>query len=221
MSTERIPKAPFRALLLLLVAGLAACDTGTGPINGGRVRLTLSAGDPLVAAAASPAATGDWEGGRSLFESANVTFSSILARNFDGELVDIDMDLPVTIDIVAMDEGGRTVTLPDGVLPPATYDQVVVVMTEIEGVLRDGTTITVTPPGGGWTAVVPVCPFDVTEDETAVVGLMLPVRRSLSWHDGHYRFEPRFWSRIRCDVPDDPGDTTDDGDTGDGGDDVT
>lgn len=208
---------PSKALVLLLIAGFAACDTGTGPANGGRVQLTLSAGDALAAAPAgtSPAATGDWEGGHSIFESANVTFSSILARNTDGVLVDIEMDLPVTVDVVAMEEGGRTVTLPDGVLPPATYDQIVVVMTGVEGVLRDGTTITVTPPGGGWTAVVPVCPFDVAEDATAVVGLMLPVRSALSWRDGHYRFEPHFRSRIRCETPADPGDT---GDTGDGGD---
>lgn len=203
-----------RALLLLLAVGVAACDTGTGPLNGGRVQLTLSAGDPLAAApAAAPAATGDWEGGHSVFESANVTFSSLLARNTDGVLVDIEMDLPVTVDIVAMEEGGRTVTLPDGVLPPATYDQVVVVMTQVEGVLRDGTAITVTPPGGGWTAIVPVCPFDVTADATAVVGLMLPVRSSLSLYDGHYRFQPRFRSRIRCETPPDTGDTGTTGDT--------
>lgn len=203
-----------KALLLLLAVGVAACDTGTGPVDGGRVRLTLSAGDPLAAAptATAPATTGDWEGGydHPIFRSANVTFASVLARNLDGQLIDLGMDLPTTVDIVAMEEAGRTVTLPDGELPPATYDQIVVVMTSVEGVLADGTTITVTPPGGGWTAAVPVCPFEVVEGETAIVGLMLPVRSALYLREGHFRFEPRFRSRLRCDGPEEPTDGTTD-----------
>lgn len=222
MNPIRIPSASSKALFLLLAAGVAACDTGTGPVNGGRVRLTLSAGDPLVAApqATAPATTGDWEGERDrpIFQSANVTFASVLARNVDGELVDLGMDLPTTVDIIAMEEGGRTVTLPDGELPPATYDQIVVVMTAVEGVLNDGTTITVTPPGGGWTAIVPVCPFDVVEGETAVVGLTLPVRSALYLREGRFHFAPRFRSYVRCDAPpEEPTDGTPDaGGDGDG-----
>jgi hypothetical protein len=30
-------------------------------------------------------------------------------------------------------------------------------MTQFEGVTRNGTTITITPPGGGWTAIVHRC----------------------------------------------------------------
>jgi hypothetical protein len=124
-------------------------------------------------------------------------------------LVDANMDLPVTVDVVAMEEGGRTITLPDGDLPAATYDQLVVVMTQVEGVLRDGTGISLTPPGGGWTAIVPVCPFDVAEGSTAIVGLMLPVRTSFAWREGRFRFEPRFRSRVRCEPAPEPDPETD------------
>jgi hypothetical protein len=196
-----------KALLTVLALGLVACDSPMGT-DGGRVRLTLSSGDftALAAPATGPAATGDYEGEyRPLFQSANVTFSSIFARNTSGQLIDMGVeDLPVIVDVVAMEEGGRTVTLPDGVLPAATYDQIVVVMTGVEAVLRDGTTIAITPPGGGWTAVVPICPLVVEESSTSVVDLMLPVRSAFVFAEGRFRFMPRFRTRVRCELPPPP-----------------
>lgn len=197
-------KAP-KALLTILSLALAACQSGDPlGLHNGRVQLTIASGDvaPVAATASGPAATGDFEGEHHpYFQSANVTFSSVLARNVDGQLIDMGMDLPVTVDVVAMEEGGRTVTLPDGELPAATYDQIVVVMTEVEAVLHDGTMITITPPGGGWTAVVPICPLVVEEGATAVVGLMLPVRTAFVFFEGRFRFVPRFRTRLQCEPP--------------------
>jgi len=195
-----------RVLFAVVALALAACDGGVG-VNGGRVQLTLTSGDLASVASPSlaPSTTGDYEGWHHpYFESANVTFSSVLARNLDGQLVDMGMDLPVTVDVVAMEEGGRTVTLPDGELPVASYDQIVVVMTGVEAVLHDGTTITITPPGGGWTAVVPICPLSVEEGSTAVVGLMLPVRTAFVFAEGRFRFVPRFRTRLECEMPPPP-----------------
>ena len=200
----------LKTLLTVLALGVAGCQTGSDPMGvyGGRVQFQISNGAGVATSgiALSPSASGDDDDDRErernpFFQSANVTFSSILARDTDGVLVNVEMELPTTVDVVALEEGGRTVSLPDGDLPPATYDQIVVVMTNVEGVLYDGTTIAITPPGGGWTAVVPVCPFDVAEDATAVVGLMLPVRTAFAWRDGRFRFEPRFRSRVRCEEP--------------------
>jgi hypothetical protein len=106
------------------------------------------------------------------------------------------MDLPATVDVVRM-EGGRTIVLPDGDLPPATYDQIVVVMTEVSAMTRDGTTVTITPPGGGWTAIVPICPFEVGDGATTVVGLELNLRNAFKWRGNRFHFEPRF----RCEAP--------------------
>ena len=206
MTAARSSLRSSKALLTALALGLAACQTGSDPlgVQGGRVQFQLSSGDVAAASgvALSPAATdaehsGDWR--HPFFQSANVTFSSVFARNFDGELIDAGMDLPAMVDVVAMEEGGRTVTFPDGDLPVGTYDWIVVNMTRVEGVLHDGTTITITPPGGGWIATVPVCPFEVAEGATTIVGLMLPVRTAFAWREGRFRFEPRFRSRIRCD----------------------
>jgi len=140
-----------------------------------------------------PLATGDHDEDKPsrFFQSAQVTFSSILARNLAGELVPATMDLPVTVDVVTM-EGGRQVALPDGDLPPATYDQVVVVMTEVQVATHDGTTITMDPPGGGWTSIIQVCPFEVGGDGTTTVGIQFDLKRAFSWRDNRYHFQPRF-----------------------------
>ena len=209
---------PLRAAsaLAAVALGLAACGDPVGPA-GGIVQFTLSAVDVAPTAAIGPAASspaasgdydddhdgkdGDWDYDRPRLQSANVTFSSVLARNYDGVLVDVDMELPVTVDIIQMEERRRSVALPEGDLPPGTYDQVVVVMTAVQVVTGNGTTITVEPPGGGWTAVVNMCPFEVAEGEVTPVALELPVRRAFSWDGGHFRFEPRFRSRVRCEMP--------------------
>jgi hypothetical protein len=199
-------KAGLTALAAALALGLTGCDGSLLDVQGGNVRFVLSSpAAPAAGVVAEPSADAETpsatvvdgpqlHGDRErnpYFESANVTFSAIHARNFDGQLVDAGMDLPATIDVVTM-EDGRTVTLPDGDLPPGTYDQVVVVMTAFQGVTYDGTTITIDPPGGGWTAIIPICPFDVVEGETAVVGLEISLTRSLSWRDNRYHFKPVF-----------------------------
>lgn len=182
---------------LLLVA--AGCSDPLA-VNEGPIRFVLSSGASAVggdAAAAplqdGPLATGDHDEDKPsrFFQSARVTFSSILARNLAGELIDATMDLPVTVDVVTM-EGGREIALPDGDLPPATYDQVVVVMTEVQVVTHDGTTITMDPPGGGWTSIIQVCPFEVGGDGTTTVGIQFDLKRAFSWRDNRYHFQPRF-----------------------------
>ena len=89
-------------------------------------------------------------------------------------------------------DGGKEVRLPDAILPPATYDQVVVVMTQVEVVTSDGTTIRITPPGGGWTAIVPICPFVVEAGETTTVGLTFMLEHAFEWRENRFHFQPRF-----------------------------
>jgi hypothetical protein len=181
----------FAGALFVLTAG---CGTGAGLLgtSEGNVRFVLSAGaDAAPAGAPSMTSDGDDGGGpRSFFQSASVTFSSVLARNVDGVLVNVEMDLPVTVDLVSM-ENGKQVVLPDGDLTPATYDQLVVVMTEVKGVTKDGTTITIEPPGGGWTAIVPVCEFVVEEGGPTTVSLSFMLRKAFSWRNGRFFFQPR------------------------------
>lgn len=194
------------ALGLLLATAACSMDGGLGP-NQGRVRLTLSrdaggATASLGATDAGPVADNDDDDNGSSgwsFTSASVTLSSIMLRRLDGVLIPLDVELPVDVDVVKID-GGKQVQLPDGILPVGEYDQVVLVMTAVQGTAGDGSAVTVQPPGGGWTAVIPICPLDVVEGGTATVGITLNVRRSFLRAGGWWSFQPRFRAQMDCPV---------------------
>ena len=118
-------------------------------------------------------------------ETANVTLASLLARNVNGELIDLDMDLPTTIDLKALANGNQT-TLPAGTLPAGDYDQLVVVMTQVELTFINGGAVSLTPPGGGWTSIVRVAPFTIVDGQDATIELAVPHGRSVpgpQWSD--------------------------------------
>jgi len=201
-----------RALALGAVLLVSGCNIdGLLGGDGGRVRVALSRDggnafgasvanlvtDPGVLRDDDDDDDDDHRRGIWRFQAATVTLSSILARTHDGELVDLDVDLPVIVDVVKID-GGKQVLLPDGFLPADTYDQVILVMTAVQGVTHDGTVVTIEPPGGGWTAVIPICPLEVVEGETTLVGLALNVRSSFLQVGNWWSFHPRFRSLLDC-----------------------
>lgn len=170
--------------------------------SGGRVKIVLApdggALGNLIADSAAALAHRDDDNEFSArtwsFQAASVTLSSIMARTIDGELVSLDVALPIAVDVVRI-EGGNQVVLPDGFLPADTYDQVVLVMTAVQGVTNDGTVITVEPPGGGWTSVVPICPIEVSDAAAETVGIAFNVRNSfLRLGLNNFSFQPRFRS---------------------------
>lgn len=198
-----------RALAAVAMVALAGCGIdGLFGNDGGRVRIALSRDDGGVANVVADTATvvadrgddddDDGKRGEWRFQTATVTLSSILARTNDGELVDLDIDLPITVDVVRID-GGKQLVLPDGFLPADTYDQVVLVITAVQGTTRDGTVVTIEPPGGGWTAIIPICPLEVVESATTTVGLALNVRSSFLRVGNWWSFQPRFRSLVDCD----------------------
>ena len=206
MSNNWLVTGLKRALVVGGALVVGACDLdGLLGNDGGRVRITL-APDGGVFTNVIPDSSGvllhggddDDEDRRHLgsfsFQTANVTLASVMVRTEDGELIELDSDLPITVDVVKID-GGKQVQLPDGFLPPGNYDQVVIVITAVQGVTNNGTVITIEPPGGGWTSVIPICPFAVAEGETAAVGLGFNVRNSfLQLGSNHWSFQPRFRS---------------------------
>jgi hypothetical protein len=199
---------PTYALVAATVLISAGCG-GDSPLapNQGRVRFVLGAAEsPLMAPAGHDALPDSTQahGPDSVivppgppdyrpvpvFRSAELTFSSILARNLDGVLVDVAMDLPVTVDVSEL-EGGRNVELPEGELPEGTYDEVVFVLRKVEVVLWNETRVTIEPPGGGWTANVPLCPrVEVEDGDTTTVSLKLQVWSAFFWYGDRLHFEP-------------------------------
>ena len=102
-----------QGLALILAFGVpfstSACSvfTGSGD-DSGNVRVVMSASDQSSLAPSLSTSgdddddddDGEHRGDRFLerLETANVTIASLLARNTDGQLIDLDMDLPQTID---------------------------------------------------------------------------------------------------------------------------
>jgi hypothetical protein len=185
-------------LTLGSILALAACGSDTS--GKGRVAIVMSAtGGGVASAAATPsldatetsASHTSCRPGQAL-QAAEVTFASILARTLDGALTDVAVSLPESVDLLSL-VSGKQVTLPVGFLPPGTYDQLVVVMTKVEVTLLDGTKIAITPPGGGWTAIVPVAqPFTVAEGQTTTITLRFRKDLSFTCLSGIWEFRPKF-----------------------------
>ena len=176
-----------QTLLLVLAAAMAAGCSGSASVTGsftGQVHLTM--GGPATAAVS--AAT--LEDGRTI-DSAVISLSSVLARNLDGELIGVSIDLPVDVDLIELVHG-RTVELPTGSLPVGSYDQMVVVIRSLRVVLSDETAIDVTPPGGGWTRIVRTQPFEVVEGEVTTVNLRFRPDRAFQFIEGRLEFNPEF-----------------------------
>lgn len=121
----------------------------------------------------------------------NVTFSGLMARNINGELVSLVVDLPHTVDLISV-MNGRQVTLPAGTLPPGMYDQIIVVIRSVEFVLVDGTSKLLTPPGGGWTRIIPVETFEVIDGQTITIELRFNPGKAFGERDGDFEFSPDF-----------------------------
>jgi hypothetical protein len=199
-------------VLILLALGVA-CSHNSGGSNdrSGNVKVMFTAESPSTSttstsaslAASSPVGSsgsttvlhedGDGDGSDlvSKLQHVNVTISSLLARNLDGDLVDLVIDLPRTVDLVGLMNGNQ-VTLPTGTLPPGMYDQLVVVIRSVEFVFLDGTKVELTPPGGGWTKIVPVAPFEVIEGQTTTIELRFKPFGAFRELGGEFEFFPDF-----------------------------
>lgn len=180
------------ALASILVAGCSDSGKTMGNANMGRVRLVM--GGPRTQAMTKGGvitATTLSDGSGRTITAANITISSILARNLDGQMVDVMMALPATVDLINLIQG-QSVDLPAGSLPVGSYDQLVVVIRSLHVELSDGTLIDVTPPGGGWTAIVNTDAFDVVEGQVTTVTLHFQANGAFQFVNGQLVFNPGF-----------------------------
>jgi hypothetical protein len=186
----------FTVAVVAIAAGCSGTDDMFGGNNGG-VRIVMTTESTAVAASthgdddSSHNGHGEPGDGVGRLQSAEVTFSSVLARNLDGELIYLEIELPVTVDLLALVEG-QSAELPVGILPPGTYDQIVVVMSKVSLTTLNGTLIEITPPGGGWTAVVNVEPFEVIVDEVTILPIRFRPKQSFPMVGDRFEFRPNF-----------------------------
>jgi hypothetical protein len=206
-------RLPALLLVLVLLALGAACTHSSGGSNdrSGNVKVMLTAQSASTSttttsaslASSNPVGTsgsttvlhedgdGDDSDLLSKLQHVNVTISSLLARNLDGDLIDLAVDLPKTVDLVGLMNGNQ-VTLPTGTLPAGMYDQIVVVIRSVEFVFLDGTKFQLTPPGGGWTKIVPVTPFEVIDGQTTTIELQFKPFGAFREFGGEFEFFPDF-----------------------------
>jgi hypothetical protein len=180
---------------MLVAVGCSDDPSMTSP-GRGHLRITVDAlggAQAATEAAVSPVQGMHDEDGhdRPSLSEINVTFSAVLARNLGGELVPVEMALPVTVDVLAL-VAGPSITLPSGLLSPGIYDGLVVNMTAVQLVTQDDVRITIEPPGGGWTSVVPVEPFEVVEGTATDLVLHFRLDRAIRFLGGGFEFRPEF-----------------------------
>ena len=106
------------------------------------------------------------------------------------------MDLPQTVDLKALLAGEET-SLPAGSLPAGEYDQLVVVITQVNLTWPDGGALALTPPGGGWTSIVRVAAFTVAERRIDDYRAAVPTGRRVPGVEWGGRFFPDFNGKHR------------------------
>jgi len=166
--------------------------TAAAPAQARTAGSTLSGGTTGLSNAVLPQDDdGEDDDIQSKLANVNVTFSSLMARNLDGELVSLVIDLPQTVDLISV-LNGRQVSLPAGTLPPGMYDQIVVVIRKVEFVFVDGTSKVLTPTGGGWTRIIPVETFEVIDGQTITIELRFNPLHAFEELNGEFEFSPDF-----------------------------
>jgi hypothetical protein len=178
-------------VLTVLVAGLG-CQGGSATLSGsvGNIQIVLG-GDTTLSAARDGDGGDDGGDACSRLQAAEVTFTSIVARNLEGQLIPLSLEYPVTVDLFALREN-NSVALPLGTLPPGAYDQLVVVMSTLTLTTLNGTQIAISPPPGGWTRIIRVDPFEVIEGETTTVRIRFLRQLSFKLFGDRFSFDPHF-----------------------------
>jgi Domain of unknown function (DUF4382) len=193
--------------LLIALAFITACinHNDESDPRPGNVQFVLTAAPAMATSTAGSTGTtglssavplsddddGEGDDILSRLSQVNVTFSSLLARNLDGELVSLVIDLPLTVDLISVLNGNQ-VTFPAGTLPPGMYDQIVVVIKKVEFVFVDGLNKALTPPGGGWTRIIPVETFEVIDGQTITIELRFRPLHAFEELNGEFEFSPDF-----------------------------
>lgn len=185
------------ALALAAAAGLAllaaSCSSSsTDTTNKGKLQMTLAASG--TTAALSTSSTGVAADTSQGPKSVMITISAAQARDDSGNWVDIGGSYPVTVDLIALQQNGKTYTLPADLLPEGHYTAIQITITGVNITLQDDTQIAITPPADGWQVLIPTS-FDVTAGQETTVMLNLHMDTSFHAVDGGFEFDPD----IECD----------------------
>ena len=186
----KVDTARLRAVALIGAAILlGSCSNTPSTSDKGMMRLHIGA-TPTTMAGTAPAVTGE-DDALSQLSAANITISAIEVHSTtDGTWVPVESGLPVTIDLLAIMNSGGTASLPADLLPPGTYDAIQLVISKLDLTLTDGTMISVTPPGAGWTVNIAVS-FTVVAGQATDIKLNVHCGGSFHLLNGEFEFDPQ------------------------------
>jgi hypothetical protein len=179
----------LRAVALIGAAILlGSCSNTPNTSDKGMMRLHIGA-TPTTMGGTAPAVTGE-DDALSHLTAATITISSIEVHSTaDGTWVPVASGLPVTLDLLAIMNSGGTATLPADLVPPGTYDAIQLGITKLDLTLTDGTMVSVTPPGTGWTVQIPVT-FTVVAGQATDIKLNVHCDGSFHLLNGVFEFDP-------------------------------
>lgn len=173
------------AVVIALASFVAGCSSSQERTSRGSLAVALGASR----AAAGKAATVTPDDPVALLKSAKITVAGIEARRTDGAWIPLDMGLPAVVDLLALANGGRTVTLPAGLLSEGQYTALQLRITQTELNRLSGTGVTIAPPGAGWVVSIPV-DFGVVSGQATLLELNVRVDLSFKPLNGEFEFEP-------------------------------
>jgi len=178
--------AGFAIGLAGVIAGCSSSSDNKG--SQGSLAITMGA-TGAVASGAAQTATADPGDALSHLKAAVITIAGIEARMSDGTWVPVGTGLPADIDLIAIMAAGNVATLPADLLPEGDYDALELRITAVHLTLLNDTTVTIAPPGTGWTVRTMVS-FSVVAGRSTVVKLTLHGTSSFKFFDGEYGFDP-------------------------------
>jgi hypothetical protein len=179
------PEAALPASLLAVALITAGCSSGQDKANLGSLSIRLAASRPMDTRAVDPSD----RDAIAMVSGTDVTISGLEARRSDGSWLAVESGFPKTIDLLALANVGDTVTFPGVLIPEGHYTALQVRFADIEITRSNGTRVDMAPYGPGWTVLTAV-DFDVADDKSTVVGLNVPLDRSLAVVNGELAFEP-------------------------------
>jgi hypothetical protein len=176
------------ALVIGLITILQGCSSSSTDSSKGSVSLSVAA-TRTTAAGVAAATLDDGSDALSHLQAATITVGSAEVHQVDGTWVMVDRGLPVTIDLLAILTSGGSASLPADLIPEGHYDSLQLTITKVDLTLLDGTKISVTPPGLGWTVTLAV-DFTVVAGQETTIHLNLHCDGSFHLINGTFEFDP-------------------------------
>ena len=176
------------SISITLLATLTGCSSGAEKAPQGSFAVKLSASSRAAEVQPGQTVPGDPV---SRLLAADITLSGIEVRRSDGRWVPVADALPRVVNVLALANGGGTLTLPADLAPEGQYTAIQLKVSKVELTELPAASVTIAARGVGWTVMLPA-DFGVATGGSTIVALNLRLDRSIRLVNGSFDFEPDF-----------------------------